>query len=512
MEYGPHEEAPRVLVVDDEKVIREILSDFLTMQGFLVRTMEDGEAAIAELKQRPYDLVISDLKMPNMGGLELLESINEHHLDVLTVIMTGFGTVETAIEAMKKGAYDYILKPFKVEEVVHVVRRGLDRQRLQLENIRLKEALSLYKISEAISQSLSLDHILELIVDVAVEEMQADVVTLLFKEEDGVFRERIRSNKIAEKDVVGELDIDELLRHYKRDLPLLSHGPKTHDFFLQPPRGRRLVSFCSVPLPIRNEVEGMLNAYSYTRGYRFTEGQRKMLAVLGGRTAASIENARLYENLLKSNQELEAAKLSLEENFRQTIVAFAHALEESDRYTLGHSERVSLYSRVIARGLKLNEQEVDTVSLAAQMHDIGKIGIPGKKLNKPGKLNSEETSLLRSHPEKGKRILEPIPFLRELIPGIYCHHERFEGSGYPQALKGDEIPLVGRIIAVADSYDAMTSDRAYRKALSHEAAIKEVQRCSGTQFDPKITSVFLFEIEKLRKEEGADPTTNSSAN
>src|SRR5205823_5246074 len=124
LEYHFHPESPRILVVDDEKVIREILSDFLTMEGYVVRTVEDGVEALKELTKRSYNLVISDLKMPNMGGLELIEKITEQQIPVLTVIMTGFGTVETAIEAMKKGAYDYILKPFKVEEVVHIVQRG----------------------------------------------------------------------------------------------------------------------------------------------------------------------------------------------------------------------------------------------------------------------------------------------------------------------------------------------------------------------------------------------------
>src|SRR5438105_14488637 len=157
MEYQLHEESPRVLVVDDEKVIREILSDFLTMEGYVVRTVEDGQSALRELQRRSYNLVISDLKMPNMGGLELLEQISENNLNVLTVIMTGFGTVETAIEAMKKGAYDYILKPFKVEEVVHVVQRGLEKQRLMHENIQLKESINLYRVSEAINSSLSFE-------------------------------------------------------------------------------------------------------------------------------------------------------------------------------------------------------------------------------------------------------------------------------------------------------------------------------------------------------------------
>ncbi len=175
-------ETPRILVVDDEKVIREILSDFLTMEGYVVHTVEDGDEALKELHRRSYNLVISDLKMPDMGGLELLEKITEESLPVLTVIMTGFGTVETAIEAMKKGAYDYILKPFKVEEVVHVVQRGLDRQRLQHENIRLKEALSIYKITEAIATSLSVDTVLDLVLDATIDAVDADVVSLLLED------------------------------------------------------------------------------------------------------------------------------------------------------------------------------------------------------------------------------------------------------------------------------------------------------------------------------------------
>src|SRR5436305_3312012 len=131
------------------------------MEGYVVRTVEDGTSALKELERRSYNLVISDLKMPGMGGLELLEKIAELKTNVLTVIMTGFGTVETAIEAMKKGAYDYILKPFKIEDVERVVRRGIDRQKLAQENLRLKEAVSLYKVSEAIATSLDVEQILD---------------------------------------------------------------------------------------------------------------------------------------------------------------------------------------------------------------------------------------------------------------------------------------------------------------------------------------------------------------
>jgi len=499
-------ETPRILVVDDEKVIREILADFLDMEGYVVHTVEDGAEALKELHRRSYNLVISDLKMPNMGGLELIQKITEESLPVLTVIMTGFGTVETAIEAMKRGAYDYILKPFKVEEVMHIVQRGLDRQRLQHENIRLKDALSIYKISEAIATSLSVDTVLDLVLEATIDTVDADVVSLLLEDpkQEGRFSERMRKvSQRAEPAIEAPtLNLEEVLPLFQEDRPLLVHGSRSYRFLASPPDlERRLVSFCSIPLKLKGRIIGMLNAYSYTRGNKFSEGQRKMLYVLASRAAFSIENARLYENLVDANKDLVNANVSLEENFKQTIIGFAHALEESDRYTRGHSERVATYARLIAIGLRMSQNEIDTVVKVGLMHDVGKIGIRNDKLNKPGKLTPEELAMFRSHPAKGRRILEPIPFMRDIVPGCYCHHEAWDGSGYPQGLMADNIPLIGRIVAVADAYDAMTSDRAYRKALPHEIACGEIERCVGAQFDPEIVPLFLAQIEEYRKVE-----------
>jgi response regulator RpfG family c-di-GMP phosphodiesterase len=508
-DYVPLLETARILVVDDEKVIREILADFLTMEGYVVHAVEDGAQAIEELRKRSYNLVISDLKMPNLSGLELIQKISEESIPVLTVIMTGFGTVETAIEAMKRGAYDYILKPFKVEEVIHIVQRGLDRQRLQHENIRLKDALSIYKISEAIATSLSVEKVLDLVLDATIDTVDADVVSLLLEDpkQAGRFSERMR--KVSERADPGieapPLNLEEALPLFREDRPLLVHGSRSYQFLAAPPREleRRLVSLCSIPLKLNGRIIGMLNAYSYTRGNKFSEGQRKMLYVLASRAAVSIENARLYENLVDANKDLTTANVSLEENFQQTIIGFAHALEESDRYTRGHSERVAMYARLIAIGLRMSGPEIDTIVKVGLMHDVGKIGVRNDKLNKPGKLTPEELAMFRSHPAKGKRILEPIPFMRDIVPGCYCHHEAWDGSGYPQGLVGDHIPLIGRVVAVADAYDAMTSDRAYRKALPHEIACGELERCTGSQFDPEIVPAFLAQIEEFRRLEAA---------
>jgi response regulator RpfG family c-di-GMP phosphodiesterase len=494
-------EAARILVVDDERVIREILAEFLTLEGFSVHTVEDGEKALTELRLHPYDLLITDLKMPRLSGLQLLERIESERLGVLTVLMTGFGTVETAIEAMKKGAYDYLLKPFKVEEVIHVVERALYRQRLQNENIRLREALTIYKVSEAIALSHDIERILDVVLRAALDEVKADVATLHLRDpRTGHYEERVKI-VAAESNPHGALPspaFGVLTEQFTSGVPILAHGGKASRFFTEHAAPADLASFVAVPLQVRGDMVGVLNVFSFTQSKKFDEGHRKMLAVLASRAASALENARLYGELVHSNEDLRKANLSLEEMFQQTVAGFAQALEESDMYTRGHSERVAVYSEVLTRGLTLPEAEIRRIVQAGVMHDIGKIGVRYDMLNKPGKLTPEEIQVFRQHPEKGKRILEPVPCLHGLIDGCWCHHEWYDGGGYPRGLIGQNIPLVGRVVSIADAYDAMTSDRAYRRALSHEVAIGEIERCAGSQFDPELSEAFVKLIEAWR--------------
>ena len=170
-----------------------------------------------------------------------------------------------------------------------------------------------------------------------------------------------------------------------------------------------------------------------------------------------------------------------------------------DRYTAGHSERVAAYAQILAIKLGLPDEQVEIVRQSALMHDVGKIGCV-MNLNKPGKLSQEEYEIFKQHPGYGRDILEPITFLHPLIPGVHMHHERWDGHGYPLGLAKQDIPLMARIISVADTYDAMTSDRAYRKALPHEVAANEIRRCSGSQFDPDVAHTFSEAIEEEREE------------
>src|SRR5271155_3456104 len=217
------EDRPRILVVDDEKVIRDMLADFLGMEGYVVRTAEDGTSALGELQRSHYDLVISDLKMPRMGGIALLDEIGKTAPDALTVIMTGFGTVETAIDAMKRGAYDYVLKPFKLDEVVHVVQRGIEKQRMAAENLRLKEALSLYKVSEAIAASLSLEQVLETVADSCLNEVRGDLVSTWLEDGEGSLFERqhLRSSALPREASLGRVDAAGIAERLRPDGALL---------------------------------------------------------------------------------------------------------------------------------------------------------------------------------------------------------------------------------------------------------------------------------------------------
>lgn len=492
------------MVVDDEKVIRDILCEFLALEGYIVRSVDDGDSAIDELLMRPYDIVISDLKMPRVSGIELLERITAENIDVLTVIMTGFGTVETAIEAMKKGAYDYVLKPFKVEEVVRIIQRGLDRQRLRAENIRLREALTLYRVSEAMATSLDIDQVLDVILRATLDESNGDVATLhLQMASTGEYVERIKlthedSAPIADAHMPS-LEISELKGYFSAGKPILAHGQQAHRFFTSVSEQQPLVSFVAVPLQVAGRLIGTLNVFSFTRSKSFDEGARKMLSVLASRAASAIDNARLYDDLLERNDELRQANGDLEDNFQKTVLGFAQALEESDRYTRGHSERVSGYAGLLAERIGMSEAEVRTIVQAGLMHDIGKIGIRYDMLNKPGRLTEDEIHVFREHPNKGRRIMAPIPCMQNLIDAAWCHHEWFDGGGYPRQLSGQYIPIQGRIVSIADAYDAMTSDRAYRKALPHAIAVKELLRCSGTQFDPELAKAFVAVIEEFRK-------------
>lgn len=475
----------RILVVDDEKVIRDIMFDFLKGEGFDVTTVINGKEALNLLIKEHFDLVLADLKMPVMDGMELLREIQNRKFRIPTIVMTGFGTLESAVESMKRGAYDYIQKPFKMADVLAVVHRGIKQKKVEEENIQLKEIMNLYKVSEALTSSLSLPEILDIVIDNIMREIDADAVSLHYNE-DNVWRVLARRSieelESDDLDIYGIPRYDSILSYFEINPYLLIEGGGAGPFFEKLPKRPGLRSYMTVPMHVKSKVTGLACCYAYRPGHYFLEGHSRVLSVLSGRAASAIENAQLYQRLQQTLQE--------------TIQGLVTALEAKDRYTSGHTKRVTEYAMMAARGMNMDRFGIEQIRRASLLHDIGKIGIRLEALNKPEKLSGGEYEAFKDHPRQSRIILEPIQFLKDIIPIVEAHHERWDGAGYPHGLKGEGIPQGARILAVADSFDAMTSDRPYRRALSRQAAIKELRTNAGSQFDPGVVEVFIREIQK----------------
>ena len=430
------EEQATILVADDEPVIREILCEFLSLEGHRVEAVEDGKRALEQLRTRPFDLVITDLKMPHQTGLDVLHAVRNENIPVPVILMTGFGTVETAITAMKQGAVDYILKPFKIDDVQRTIVRSLETRKLQSENIRLRESLNLYRVSETIARSLDLEEVLDVILNVALDESAADAVSLSLTQPNSIIVDRQivkLAGSVGERTrtLLQDPDRHAIYSSFLVGQAVIGDRNSTANFFAGA-NTEQLKSFAAVPLRVSGQLIGSLHIYSFSDGKSFNEGTRKMLSVLASRAAMSIKNAQYYEDLSEKNQQLLRVNETLEESFENTIAAFAQALEESDQYTRGHSERVAEYSKLIAETIGMDTKQTRTVVRSGLLHDVGKLGIRAGIINKPGPLSSREINEFRLHPDKGRRILQPVPSLHRLIDGAWCHHESFDGSGYPR--------------------------------------------------------------------------------
>lgn len=246
-------------------------------------------------------------------------------------------------------------------------------------------------------------------------------------------------------------------------------------------------SFISVPLKVKSKVIGVLNVNSKRKEKRFTQRDLKLLSILADQAAVAIENIQLYNDMKNM--------------YLGIIQTLAQAIEAKDTYTRGHTDRVAKIAVKIARRMNLPNKLIRNIEYAALIHDIGKIGIKDSVLTKPSKLSESEYESVKKHTRIGEQILAPVEFLTNVAPLVLYHHEHYNGEGYMEGLKGEEIPIGARILNVADSFEAMTSERPYSKGRSLESAIQELKDKSGTQFDPKVVEVFLQILEEERTED-----------
>ena len=330
----------RILVVDDEQSVRAVAAALLAASGYTVNTAESAEDALARLQQDPdYDLILSDIMMPGTDGLTLLDHLCTDHPGIPVVMFSAIDDAYVVTSAFRRGAIDYLLKPFERTDLERVVLRAIEHGRLRKQNTTY-----------------------------------------------------------------------------------------------------------------RHNLEAIVNTRT-------------------GRLRSTMQD--------------------LERSYDITLEAMGDALDLRDQETEGHSRRVTAYTNTLAQAMGLNSEELRVIARGAFLHDIGKIATPDAILLKPGRLTAEEMAIMKEHCQRGYEMVRKISFLRDAAEIVYAHQEQFDGNGYPRGLRGEEIPLGARIFAIADTLDAMTSDRPYRKGTSFETARDEIIRCAGSQFDPQIVEIFL---------------------
>jgi putative nucleotidyltransferase with HDIG domain len=471
----------KVLIIDDEDFILQLSKDILTKSNYMVETALDGKEGLKLLDTDNFDLILTDIKMPNINGLDVIRHIRINNREIPIIVITGHGTLDIAIDSLRLGAQGFILKPFTPAELRNAVSEALEKTRLLSENIKMRALMPLFEVSKEMIGEVDPKRLLNQLVDIAIKETRADKVCislideatnkLIIRESHGM----TAASKSTFENIFNK-KISEIIFENKK--PLIITPDATLPPELKEALNIETVTFgILAPLTIRGTIIGVLSICRKSSAEPFSASDIELITVLSGQAAAAIENAHLYDKLQQS--------------YLSMMVALSCVVESKDLYTDKHMKDIAEYSVEIANKLGLPEVDIENIRKAALLHDLGKVSIPDHILMKPGKLSEEEVEIIKKHPANGAKIIEPVEALREARDIIQCHQECFDGTGYPDGLRGEEIPLGARIISVADAFGAMTTDRPYRKALSMEEAIKELKRCSGTQFDPQIVGIFL---------------------
>ena len=505
-----------ILIVDDDEVILQVFKDYLRRTDtYTVLTAHDGEEALKALEEQKIDFCFTDLHMPGMDGIEFTRRIHERDNTIPVVVMTGYPSMENAITTLKHGVVDFLIKPFNIGEIELTIRRNLEQKVLLVENMLLKEEIKQKERIDRLNRELSekvrdlniLNMILQkvdwvtrssdlfdLIVRLSADITNCDEVHFhvleqsmarptpiaSFHRDDGTKRlagPQLRGNDSDKANPVNDGVAEGLAKKISEGFPLLVKGDS--DRILS---DAQIGSLVAIPFKIRKKLFGMLLAVARKESPPFTEKDLYYLNFLAERATFVIENVALYENIY--------------DNLFATLYAFVEAIEARDPYTKQHSSRVTELAVTIGKEMGCSDEELDLLSFSGHLHDIGKLGIPDHILLKPGPLTGEEFEAIKKHPVIGANIVGHLGLLTAEQKIILHHHERWDGKGYPDGLQGNSIPFLSRILSVADVYDAMASDRAYRKKLDDEIVCETIKKGAGTQFDEEVVGAFLRIWEK----------------
>lgn len=365
---------------------------------------------------------------------------------------------------------------------------------------QLARLTALRIIDQAITSSIDMRFTLDVVLSQVVAQLQVDAAGILLLDPTGQMLEyralrgfRSQAVHAARVDMAGSLAGRVVTQRRTVHIPDLASIKEEHrdEFLSMLLTVENFVSYRGVPLITKGKVQGVLEIFHRVPLLPYPEWN-DFLETLAGQAAIAIDNASLFENLQKSNIELERA-------YDATIEGWSHALDLRDRETEGHTLRVTEMALELARIMGIEDERLIHMRRGGLLHDIGKLGVPDGILLKPGPLTDEEWAVMRMHPQFAYDWLAPIPYLQEAIEIPYCHHEKWDGSGYPRGLRGESIPVTSRIFAVSDVWDALTSDRPYRTAWTPEKALEYIRANSGSHFDPAVVEVFLAYLAGTRQ-------------
>lgn len=470
----------RLLILDDEKYICDVIMESLAGEKYDITLFSDPREALAHLRNYPVDLVLTDLMMREHSGLDVLHAAQTYQNDAIVILMTAHPTLQMAISVLKQGAYDFLVKPFKLEILKAAIRRGLAHQRVLRENIRLKSQVEFLKAAGAVSLGVDIDKFLDMILASCKTELGAAAVAIIeIDPKSGEIRRRLCDAPNPED---GPYVLD--AAHLAMFAPQGICEPRIET--QQVTIGGQMMTrtMISSPIYVRRRLHGIVNLLVLDKFYRVSPGQMDALTILTNSAGSAISNNMLYQDLRTS--------------YLQAIRALANAIEARDMYTAGHTDRVIRLAEPVARYMGWSEGRISNLIVGCTLHDIGKIGVPDSILNKPDRLTDEERMTMVNHPLVGLRIIQDIDLFKPSIPYIISHHERYDGAGYPQGLQGEAIPIEGRLLAVVDTFDAIMSDRPYRKGAPLLTAVSELMNNRGKQFDPRIVDTF-FDVLRMGK-------------
>ncbi len=520
-----------ILVVDDEHLVRKALSRYLLKMGYTVDIAEDGTIALDKLDKSPYDLVLTDLKMPNLDGRELLTIMAEKFPDIPKIVLTGFGTTDDIILALKTGAYDFLSKPIMDFAILyHAIERALDRKRLNDEKNRyVEQQRQINDVITLLNRGKKTEEIFMMLNSTLKNSIPFNRLSLAMIEESTrmVVNKLVHSDRmvlfgVGERYSLEESSLNEVA--LRKDVLLIND---LQEYLSSHPNSKSaqallregMISSLVLPLIINNITRGFL-IFNSEAADAFTEEHIFFLKSISGQISFSVQRGELLDQLELHSKNLEhLVKVRTHEILKTqktTIFALSKLAEVRDPETGEHLDRIRNYSVLIAQILKYSGQEIEITNQylrdlydSSILHDIGKVGIPDQVLLKPGPLTPEEFQVIMTHTTIGYKALKMASkdlgdnsFLTMAMDITLYHHEQWVGGGYPTGRKGADIPLCARIVTIADVYDALISRRPYKEPFPHEKSV-QIMKEEAFRFDPLLFKIFLeneSEFDRIRRE------------